>query len=852
MADLYRDFVFTRCTTPVGTTDTAISVEDVSLFPSNNVLARGEFYVAFESSLSYPHTFEICRLTSVTTATKTLNLVRAQGGTTAQSHAIVTYIKGTLTADMVRRARQGFAGTTAPSPDADVFVQGDRFYNSTENRYYAFTGKAGWLVDTFTRAASTTTLGSTETVTTTVGTLPPVGTLTIPYVGTWQYPSGVWGVNASGQAYYVSGAVSNAAVALLNVGGTDFDISFDVFASTTAGSDYGIVFRYNGDNTYGYYLQFSGTTATLYRVNNGTFATTSQTTTYTTGSAHTWRITAVGNVITVYRDGTSVISYTEAVTAMLVATGNIGAAVGMRIGNAAGITDTALYWDNFRCTTPSNTAPNTPTPQGWAPTSGFTGSNDPAGYALNVLSSVESTLAQTVSQLDDAIAADANVETTVQKHGVDLDVIAATVDDWLQVIQDHETRIASQANTDVVIATQVDEITDTLGSAQLNVVRSTNVDTPATAGEFIIATAGGYGATRNLTASYESFGVSYAATPSTITFTQVAASALIVSFRGTWTYYSSTSSLDGVAQTEQARFDGNSAQGRLFTSVPGIASGSHTMTFTGGGGANIYFAYDVVIPNASTTGAGYIGTTSTSGTLTSALNHVIVVYVQSNAGTITTPTATGLTFTQLDQNVSGNSNRAGLYYAINTTGATSVTISTGAASGYNGFVAGSFGGSGIVPSYTAVTLPTPVKNASVQVMNYDVAAPVKVLGSLATGAPAVLTGQFSRGSYIADGTSWYGTISGPESGSVVTKTAAYTANYGDTVLANATTSAFAVTLPAASLNTMVMVKKVDLTSNVVTVTAIGTSKIDGNATFTLTNPYDSVSLVSDGTNWWLT
>ena len=843
MADLYRDFVFTRCTTPVANTDLNVSVEDVSLFPSNGLLARGEFYVAFESSLSYPHTFEICRLTSVNAATKTLTLVRGQGGTTAQAHAIVTYIKGTMTADMLRRARQGFAGTTAPSPDADLFVTGDRFYNSSENRYYAFTGKAGWLVDTFTRAANATTLGNTETVTTTAGILPPVTSLTIPYVGTWQYPIGVWGVNASGQAYYVSGAVSNVATALVNVGGLDVDFSFDVYASTTAGSDYGIIFRYNADNTYGYYLQFTGTTATLYRLNNGTFGTTSQTTTYTTGTAHTWRITAVGNVITVYRDGTSVISFTESITNLLVATGLVGSAVGMRIGNATGVGDATLYWDNFRATTPNNTAPNTPTPQGWAPTSGFIGANDPAGYALNILANVEATVAQTVTQLDDAIAADANVETTVQKHGVDLDIIAATTDDWLAVIQDHETRLASQANTDAVIATQVDELTDTVAASTTNVVRAVTTDTNAIAGEFILANASGYGATRNLNASYESYGVNVGATPSTINFTISASSALVVSFRGTWTYYSSTSTLDGVAQTEQARFDGSSAQARLFTSTPGIAAGSHSLSFTGGGGANIYFAYDVVIPNGTTTGAGYLGTTATSGAITSALNHVIVVFVQSNAGSITTPTATGLTFTQLDQRNSGSTNNGGLYYAINT---------TGASSGYNGFVAGSFGGAGVVPAYTAVGLPTPTKNASVQVMNIDAVAPVKVSGALATNTPAVLTGQFARATYVADGTSWYGSVSGPESGSVVTKTAAYTANYGETVLANATAGTMAITLPPASLNGMVIVKKTDGTTNAVTVTPAGTAKIDGSSTFSLANQYDAVSLVSDGSNWWVT
>lgn len=104
MADLYRDFVFTRNTVAITSSDTQITCEDVSLFPSNGVLAKGEYFVCFESTLTYPHSFEIVRLTSINVSTKTLNVIRGQAGTIATSHAIVTYIKGTLTSDMVRRA----------------------------------------------------------------------------------------------------------------------------------------------------------------------------------------------------------------------------------------------------------------------------------------------------------------------------------------------------------------------------------------------------------------------------------------------------------------------------------------------------------------------------------------------------------------------------------------------------------------------------------------------------------------------------------------------------------------------------------------------------------------------------
>lgn len=83
------------------------------------------------------------------------------------------------------------------------------------------------------------------------------------------------------------------------------------------------------------------------------------------------------------------------------------------------------------------------------------------------------------------------------------------------------------------------------------------------------------------------------------------------------------------------------------------------------------------------------------------------------------------------------------------------------------------------------------------------------------------------------------------------KTSAYTAAYGDIVLADATSASFTVTLPTASSAQLpVTVKKIDASTNTVTV-APATGTIDGSATIVISTRYASYDLVSDGTNWFI-
>ena len=86
---------------------------------------------------------------------------------------------------------------------------------------------------------------------------------------------------------------------------------------------------------------------------------------------------------------------------------------------------------------------------------------------------------------------------------------------------------------------------------------------------------------------------------------------------------------------------------------------------------------------------------------------------------------------------------------------------------------------------------------------------------------------------------------------ISTKTSAYTITATDSViLANATSGAVTITLPtAASISgRQYTVKKIDAVNNV-TLATTSSQTIDGSTTQVITSQYDSITVVSDGTNW---
>lgn len=91
-------------------------------------------------------------------------------------------------------------------------------------------------------------------------------------------------------------------------------------------------------------------------------------------------------------------------------------------------------------------------------------------------------------------------------------------------------------------------------------------------------------------------------------------------------------------------------------------------------------------------------------------------------------------------------------------------------------------------------------------------------------------------------------------GNLATKTGAYTITAGDhTIICNATSGSFTVTLPAAASHTgrIYHIKKIDSSGNAVTVDGNSSETIDDGTTAILTIQYEAISIQSDGAEWWI-
>lgn len=119
--------------------------------------------------------------------------------------------------------------------------------------------------------------------------------------------------------------------------------------------------------------------------------------------------------------------------------------------------------------------------------------------------------------------------------------------------------------------------------------------------------------------------------------------------------------------------------------------------------------------------------------------------------------------------------------------------------------------------------------------------------AVATTAPTdqqVLTWSASAGKW------------GPASSPVAPKTVTtdYTIAVSDrTILVNADTGPVTITLLSAATTPRnpYKVKKIDVTNNAVTLTTTSSQTIDGNASYVLQS-MDSLTVESDGSNWWIT
>ena len=78
-------------------------------------------------------------------------------------------------------------------------------------------------------------------------------------------------------------------------------------------------------------------------------------------------------------------------------------------------------------------------------------------------------------------------------------------------------------------------------------------------------------------------------------------------------------------------------------------------------------------------------------------------------------------------------------------------------------------------------------------------------------------------------------------------------NNNATILVNHPLSPFSVLLPSAStvVGQQYQIKKIDSSANAVTVSTTSSQTIDGNLTYSLATIYKSVTLQSDGSNYYI-
>jgi hypothetical protein len=113
----------------------------------------------------------------------------------------------------------------------------------------------------------------------------------------------------------------------------------------------------------------------------------------------------------------------------------------------------------------------------------------------------------------------------------------------------------------------------------------------------------------------------------------------------------------------------------------------------------------------------------------------------------------------------------------------------------------------------------------------------------------VLTGLFPDGPFGITARRLRDAIFSMATSAIDTISAAYTVQPTDEyVRVNAAAGALTITLAASATNvgSSVTIKKVDATTSTVTVACVGADLIDGQATYTMSAPYQAITLISTG------
>jgi hypothetical protein len=140
--------------------------------------------------------------------------------------------------------------------------------------------------------------------------------------------------------------------------------------------------------------------------------------------------------------------------------------------------------------------------------------------------------------------------------------------------------------------------------------------------------------------------------------------------------------------------------------------------------------------------------------------------------------------------------------------------------------------------------------------NQTIAGTKTFSGEVSTASLQITGGTIANGKILtSDGSgnaTWQLAPSSNQQ-TVAKQTSSYTATTSDEViLADATSAAMTVTLPTASGNACLYeIKKIDSTAHTVMIATNGGQTIDGGSTAIIKVQYASISIVSDGSNWYI-
>lgn len=148
-----------------------------------------------------------------------------------------------------------------------------------------------------------------------------------------------------------------------------------------------------------------------------------------------------------------------------------------------------------------------------------------------------------------------------------------------------------------------------------------------------------------------------------------------------------------------------------------------------------------------------------------------------------------------------------------------------------------------------------IQNAEIQLPNYGLGLGGNTLdnvGSITNSTDIVEGDEINLSDIAGDNITVDGTNNELDTPawSTVTKTSNYTASNYENVLADASGGSLTITLPSPTTGTMVSIKAIDA-SNTVTIATPNTESIDGSSNQTIDSTNTSLTITSDGSNYFI-